>query len=224
MAPAPARKPRTAYKTTDEKAITRQRKISRATAKRRQKPWEMAALVAVKNGTPLTAVICITWSACFASDQVEGHSLGLPEQKRIALLWAGLRRIAKKYQIAFIALRAPEYDRTHGHHLHLAAHLPGTAQREIVRLLERVTGSRLKGDLWPNGRRETYHGRVCYGVVARGNEGAWLLQKNTRPTTGGTEGAINYMIKGSGSGSEHVQTQYRLSNALSALVKAAQHE
>ena len=85
--------------------------------------------------------------------------------------------------------------------------------------MEKVTGSRLRGELCPNGRRETYHGRGCLGVVARGNEGAWLLQKNTWPTTGGTEGAINYMIKGSGSGSEHVQTQYRLSNTLSALVR-----
>lgn len=224
MAPAPARKPRTAYKSPDEKAVTLQRKIRRATARRRQEPWLMAASVAVKNGTPLTAIICITWTACYASDLMEGHSLGLPEQKRIALLWAGLRRIAKKYQIAFIALRAPEYDRTRGHHLHIAAHLPEAAPREIVRLLERVTGSRLRGELCPNGRRETYHGRVCYGVVARGNEGAWMLQRNTRPTTGGTEDIVAYMIKGSGSGSEHMQTQYRLSNTLSALVKAAKHE
>lgn len=182
----------------------------------------MAALVAVKNGTPLTAVICITWSACFASDRVEGHSLGLPEQQRISLFWAGLRRIAKKHEIAFIALRAPDYDRTRGHHLHLAAHMPDAAQRAITSLLERVTGSRLRGDLFPNGRKETYQGRVCYGVVARGNDGAWMLQKNTQPTIVGTKRVTDYMIKNSGS--EHVQAQYRLSNALSALVKAAQHE
>lgn len=222
MAPAPARKTRTAYKTADEKATTLQRKIRRATAKRRQKPWQIAATVALENGTPLTVAICITWSTCFEADRMEGHSLGLPEKERVALFWAALRRIAKKYGIEFIALRAPEFDLNRGHHQHLAAHMPDAAQRAIIRLLEKVTGAGLRGDIYPNGHRESYHGRVCYGVVARGNLGAWMLQKNTRLSTGGTEGAINYMIKGSGS--EHVQTQYRLSNALSALVKAAQNE
>lgn len=214
-----ARKARTAYKTADEKAATKRRKIRRAIVRRRQEPWRVAARVALENGTPLTAVICITWTACLASDLMDGHRLGLPEQQRVSVLWAGLRRIATSHQIAFIAARAPEYDSTRGHHLHLAVHMPEAAQRAIVRLLERVTGSRLKGEISPNGRRDSHQRRMSYGVIARGSDGAWLLQKNTRPTTGGTEGALEYMTKGFGS--ERVQTQYRLSNVLSGLVKAA---
>lgn len=151
---------------------------------------------------------------------MEGNSLGLPENERIARFWSGLRRIAKKHGIEFIALRAPDFDSSRGHHVHMAAYMPDAAQRAIINLLERVTGSKLRGDYWPNGHKETEHGRICYGVVARGNHGAWMLQKNTRPLTGGTDDVIEYMIKNSGS--HPVQSQYRLSNTLSALVKAAQ--
>lgn len=189
-------------------------------AERRHLQWLAAASAAVEAGRPLSVVICITWSACIAAEQRSGHWLGLSEPERVKRLWDRLRRLARHHGVElFLAARAPEYDATRGTHLHLALHLPDAALRGVVELVERVTGAPTEQLHLPHGAVIRRAGRRVQGVLALGDAGAWLIQKNTRPLIGGDEGFVVYASKASRS--EMVQSQYRLSNDLVALTRRA---
>lgn len=189
-------------------------------AERRRLQWSAAASAAVAAGVPLSVVVHITWSACIAAEQRSGHWLGLSEADRVNRLWDRLRRLARRHGVEqFLAARAPEHDATKGTHLHLALHLPDTALRDVIELIERVTGAPTKQLHLPHGATIRRTGRRLQGVLALGDVGAWLIQKNTRPLIGGEQGFLGYASKASRS--EMVQSQFRLSNDLVALTRLA---
>ena len=189
-------------------------------ADRRRVQWSAAASAAVAAGQPLSVTICITWSACIAAEQRSGHWLGLSEPERVKRLWDRLRRLARHHGVElFLAARAPEYDATKGTHLHLAIHLPDTALRGVIELVQRVTGAPTERLHLPHGAVIRRAGRRLQGVLALGDAGAWLIQKNTRPLIGGEQGFLGYASKAPRS--VMVQSQFRLSNDLVALTRLA---
>jgi hypothetical protein len=195
-------------------------RLAELAAERRRVQWSAAGSAAVAAGVPLSVVVHITWSACIASEQRHGHWLGLPEAERVNRLWDRLRRLVKRHGIEqFLAARAPEYDTTKGTHLHLALHLPDAALREVIELIERVTGAPTNQLHLPDGATIRRAGRRLQGVLALGDAGAWLIQKNTRPLIGGEQGFLGYASKAPRS--EMVQSQFRLSNDLVALTRLA---
>lgn len=201
----------------DERTKLRQMKQG---AERRSLQWSAAANAAVAAGWPLSVVINITWSACIAAEQRPGHWLGQTEAKRVNGLWDRLRRLAQRHGAEqFLAARAPEYDAAKGTHLHLALHLPDTALRGVIELVERVTGAPTEQINMPHGATMRRGGRRLQGVLALGEAGAWLIQKNTRPLVGGEQGFLGYASKAPRS--ERVQSQFRLSNDLVALTRLA---
>lgn len=194
--------------------------LARQDVTRRRRQWLRAAAATEAAGFPLTVAITVTWSACIAADPLPGHALGLPEEARSARLWGGLRRLAKRHGVqAFLAARAPEYDSQKGAHLHLMVHLPDAALRELVTLIERITGARAENMNMPDGVSMKIGGKLRHGVLARGALGAWMIQRNIRAGDGGTEGFIDYMSKQPRS--EKVRTQHRLSGDLLALIGSA---
>lgn len=195
-------------------------RLVKLATERRSRQWSEAADAAVAAGVPLSVVVHITWSACLAAERRSGHWLGLSEPERVSRLWDRLRRLARRHGVVlFLAARAPEYDATKGTHLHLALHLPDTALRGLIELVERVTGAPSEQLPLPDGAAIRRNGRRLHGVVAIGDAGAWLVQKNTRPLSGGERGFLGYASKAPRS--ERVQSQFRLSNDLVALTRQA---
>lgn len=194
----------------------------RAEVARRQEQWTAAGRAADAAGIALTTTISFTWHALSYGDRREGNILHLSERDRVKQLWDRLRRLLLKHGIGFYAARAPEHDREKGVHLHLSVHVPGAALPDVVALVERLTGSPRDFFRAPGSanfdKAVRWNGRKVYGAVARSFEGGWLIQQNTRPGAGGSEGIMHYITKAPRS--QHVASQFRLSNALIALVQA----
>lgn len=186
--------------------------------RRRQKLWSDAADGLVLAKLPFTVALNIAWSACFAAEQRCGHWLGLPEAERVNRLWDRLRRLVQQYgSERFLAARAPEYDRTRGVHLHMALHLPEEARHGLIHLLELATGARAKALYLPDGTDMRQNGRRLKGVIAIGEAESWMVQKNTRPLSGGEHGILGYLTKAPRA--DQVCAQFRISNDLVALAR-----
>ena len=168
---------------------------------------------------PITTAITITWHACEVGERSDGHILGLPENERANTVWDRLRRLAKDYGAeAWIAARAPEYDREKRHHVHIGARIPAAADLRLIRTIERLTGAPHEA-IYPKPKTITRPGgRKCHGVIAIGQLGAWMIQKNIRPWDGGSHGLMHYVTKAP----RAVQTtaQFRLSNDMLRLARA----
>ena len=166
----------------------------------------------------MTIAIHITWAACEAADRTEGHILGLPENERVNRIWDRLRRLADDCGVgAWIAARAPEHDREKGLHLHIGVRLPASAYGRLVQLIERLTGAPHE-DYFPVPKTVTHRGRKCHGVIARGQLGAWMIQKNTRSDMGGTEGLMRYVTKAPKAA--ETSAQFRLSNDMLRIARS----
>lgn len=166
----------------------------------------------------MTIAICITWAACDAADRNDGHILGLPENERVNALWDSLRRLAAEFgEDAWIAARAPEYDRTKGLHIHIFARIPAAAHLRLIRLIERLTGAPAE-NIYTAPATLTHHGRKFHGVMARGQLGAWLIQQNLRAGTGGTEGLMRYLRKAPKAA--ETSAQFRLSNDMLRIARS----
>ena len=206
-------------KSTAAKARTTSARIERATQRRRVETWTTAASAAEAAGHPLNAALHVTWSALAGGERRHGHVLGLEPVAREQRLWSALRLVAARARVPWLAARAPEYDRRRALHLHLALHLPGTAAfRDAIEVVERLTGAPaervdMRGGSYPGG------GRTHRGVVAWSGCRGWLLQRHVEPLGGSGVNLAAYAAKGDGKAA--VKGQHRLSNALSALARAA---
>lgn len=166
----------------------------------------------------MTVAISITWAACEAADREHGHILGLPENERVNTVWDRLRRLAAEFgEATWIAARAPEYDREKGLHIHIGARIPAAAHLRLIRLIERLTGAPAE-KVYTTPATVTHRGRKCHGVMARGQLGAWLIQRNTRAGTGGTEGLMRYLRKAPKAA--ETSAQFRLSNDMLRIARS----
>ena len=166
----------------------------------------------------MTVAVCITWAACEAADREHGHILGLPENERVNIVWDRLRRLAAEFgEDVWIAARAPEYDREKGLHIHIGARIPAAAHLRLIRLIERLTGAPAE-KVYTTPATVTHRGRKCHGVMARGQLGAWLIQRNTRAGTGGTEGLMRYLRKAPKAA--ETSAQFRLSNDMLRIARS----
>lgn len=186
--------------------------------KRRQVEWTRAGHAAEAAGLPITTTITITWAACEAGERNEGHILGLPENDRVNTVWDRLRRLAAYGAEAWIAARAPEYDGNKGHHLHIGARIPAAADLRLIRTIERLTGAPYEKIYTTPSTITRPGGRKCHGVIAIGQLGAWMIQKNTRPWDGGSHGLMRYVTKAP----RHSETsaQFRLSGDLLRIARS----
>lgn len=186
--------------------------------RRREAEWRHAGSAVEAAGLPMTTAIHVTWSACHAADMRAGHILGKSEQERVNTLWDRLRRLAAEYGAeAWIAARAPEYDRQKGLHLHMGLRLPEAAYRRAIGILEKLTGAPAEA-IFTRDKTITHHGRKVHGVIARGQCGAWLLQRNTRAGIGGTEGLMRYIRKAPKAA--ETSAQFRLSGDMLRIARA----
>lgn len=205
-------------KSPAEKEQSAATRVARDATKRRVAEWTAAAEAAEAAGYPINVALHITWSALAGGECRPGHCLGLAAPKREVRIWSGMRQVAARAKVPWLAARAPEYDRKRGLHLHTMLHLPDEAAlRDAVRQIEKLTGAPAE---WidPAGRSVRSAGRTTHGVVARSACGGWLLQRNVA-ALGASIGIAAYAAKGDGKA--HVEGQHRLSNALSALARSA---
>lgn len=176
--------------------------------------WRTAGLALEAAGRPMTRFLSITWSAIAAADPHHSILLALPENERVKLLWDRTRRLTADHgEEEWIAARAPEYDTQKHLHLHMGFRLPekAAADRAMVALIERLSGVDAE-HFWPEGRTLKRHGRTSLGVIAVGYCGAWMLQKNIRLGSGGTNGLMTYVTKAPRA--SETSAQFRLSNDL----------
>lgn len=186
---------------------------------RRIELWTQAGHAVEAAGLPLTTAITITWAACEVAERNDGHILGLPEKDRVNTVWDRLRRLAAEYGAeAWIAARAPEYDEKKGHHLHIGARIPAAADFRLIRTIERLTGAPHETIYTKPTTITRPGGRKCHGVIAIGQLGAWMIQKNTRAWDGGSHGIMRYITKNP----RPVETsaQFRLSGDLLRIARA----
>lgn len=205
-------------RTTTQKARTKAQRIAKASAKRRRDDWAAADAAATAAGHPLNVALHVTWSGLMAGDRRHGHVLGLSETLREKRFWSGLRLVAARAGVPWLAARGPEFDRTRGLHLHLVLHLPDVAAlRHAVQVIERLSGAPAE---WFDAKGRTVQGlgRRHYGVVGRSACGGWLLQRND-PERGGTGALVAYA--GKATCADQVEGQHRLSHELAALIRAA---
>lgn len=200
-----------------EKARSAAARMARASTRRRVTGWIAAASAAEAAGHPLNVALHVTWSALIEGERRAGHCLGLSEVERERRLWRGLRQIAQRARVPWLAARAPEHDRRRGLHLHLVLHLPdASALRHAVEQIERLTGAPAE---WidTGGRAVRGLGRRHHGAVARSACGGWLLQRGIEGLGGGGRGIAAYAAKGDGQAV--VEGQHRLSHGLAALAR-----
>lgn len=163
---------------------------------RRRAEWRRAGDAIQAAGLPITTAITITWNACEVGERTDGHILGRPENERASTVWDRLRRLAAASGAeAWIAARAPEYDREKGHHLHICARIPAAADLRLIQTIERLTGAPHQAIYTRPTTITRPGGRKCHGVIAIGELGAWMIQKNTRPWGGGSHGLMRYLTK-----------------------------
>ena len=152
---------------------------------RRADLWMRSAKAIEAAGLPTPTVIGINWAACLSADRTDGHVLGLPETERISVIWDRLWRLAREFgEQEWIAFRAPEYDRTKGLHIHMAARMPNVPNKRVIDTIERLTGAPA-AERYNQPRTVTFRGRKCRGVIATGQNGAWMIQRNLQAETGG---------------------------------------
>ena len=186
--------------------------------RRRVSQWRKAGAAVEAAGLPMTVAICITWSACEAADRNDGNILGLPENERVNVVWDRMRRLAAEFGAeAWIAARAPEHDREKGLHLHVGARIPAAAHLRLIGLIERLTGAPAD-KVYTAPATVIHRGRKCKGVMAHGQLGAWMIQRNLRAGTGGTEGLMRYLRKAPKAA--ETSAQFRLSQDMLRIARA----
>jgi hypothetical protein len=187
--------------------------------RRRHALWTRAGHAVEAAGLPITTTITITWSACEVGERNDGHILGLPENERVNTVWDRLRRLATAYGAeAWIAARAPEYDREKRHHLHIGARIPAAADLHLIRTIGRLTGAPHEAIYTKPTSITRPGGRKCHGVIALGQLGAWMIQKNTRPWDGGSHGIMRYVTKAPRA--VETSAQFRLSGDFLRIARA----
>jgi hypothetical protein len=200
-------------KTEAAKLATKRARISRATIERRRRKWKSAAIAAECLGYPPNTFLTVSWKVLFqnrpdvlAIDQLE------------ARLWAGLRLVAVRAGVPWVAARGPEYSSGRGRHIHITMHLPdAAAMRDAVGVIEGITGAPA-AYVHVDGRTLRGGPRPVRGVVAKSVCGGWMLQRNVPGGGGGSVALARYTSKGQGA--RRVEAQHRLSNAFSAMARA----
>lgn len=149
---------------------------------KRRSDFRNAALFAEQRGTPLRLFITITWHACvFAGERKEGSLIGLPDEKRCTELRNRLRRKCQALGITFACIWARAVGARHGEHIHVFMACPFIYEREILSVIERVTGASLDP------------GSYGYPVIAASDCKGWLVVLNYRGTRGAVELAEDYL-------------------------------
>jgi hypothetical protein len=186
---------------------------NRAAQGKRQRQFAAAAVASSAAQYPLTFTFCLTWDALArAGERRDGHCLHLPEAKRVSRLWRNLKSMCRRHGLTFIAMRGPEYDARKGSHMHVSMHLPDYLLPDLVNILTHITGA--PADIATSFTAS----EMKRGYKARSACRGWLVQRNMRAGNGGDVRVAEYLSKASSRAG--VVVQYRLSDALSALVKA----
>jgi hypothetical protein len=204
-------------KTAAQKAQTKAARLARADTHRRQQRWTAAALAASAAGYPLNFLLTVSWPKIEDGDRRAGHILAKKIVDRETHLWSELRQVAARAGVEWIAARAPEYDKTRGHHIHIPGHLPDDrALRDAINIIENITGAPAE---WCDMRGRTLrgNGRISHGCVAMSENGGWLLQRHVATAGGSGFALAAYAAKGTGKAK--VESQHRLSNALLTLLR-----
>jgi len=161
-----------------QKKRTARLRKARAARRRLQHDWLASAVAARDIGLPIDAQMTVL----LGKDDIEDTT---------ATIWRRLRRLFQRHGIAFLAMRAPEFARNRGHHLHLAMHLPQHLYGDVASILADVTGEPMARWFDVSGRRI---GRD-YGVVAIAGNGNWMLQRHVEGLGGSDEALVRYVAK-----------------------------
>jgi hypothetical protein len=204
------------FKTPAQKARTKRERLDRRNRRHREREWIAAAHAADQAGSPVNFLLTLSLHHLADEYGASERFLGLssPENQELRI-WAALRRVAQRHGVQWLALRAPEHDRTKQRHVHIGAYMPSDrALRDAIASVERITGVSAG---WIDSRGRSL-GRWVHGVVAKSPGGAWMIQRDVIGERGNPH-LIAYLAKGSGK--RRVEGQHRLSQDLRHL--AAQH-
>lgn len=164
-----------------QKARTRLRRQAKADQRRRRQEWSRSVDATVVAGCPINAFITILSDA----EHIEEVT---------SAIWRRLRRLMQRKDLPFYAVRAPEYARNRGQHLHIALHLPPTLYGDVATALVEVIGSPMAGWFDVAGRSL---GNTL-GVVTKSDCGDWMLQRHVEGAGGCPKRLMTYAGKGDG--------------------------
>lgn len=164
-----------------QKARTRRRRQAKADQRRRRQEWSQSVDATMRAGFPINAHITILSDV----DHIEEVT---------SAMWRRLRRLMQRKGVPFYAVRAPEYARNRGQHLHIALHLPPSLYGDVATALVEVTGSPMAGWFDVAGRSL---GNTL-GVVTKSDCGGWMLQRHVDGAGGCPKRLITYAGKGDG--------------------------
>lgn len=158
------------------------RQLSNRAIRKRQQASQEAVKFAYQIDLPPSVMITITWGACTYGDREEGHILALPDQERvqrlIRLLRASLRSLG--YPLALIWAR--DVGHRMGAHCHCLMYWPVHHLRELVQILEKLTGD----------RAETVNVPYTFDLFARSGSGGWQVNM-VRTDVEGAISAADYI-------------------------------
>ena len=195
---------------TVSKGLTASERSAKQQREKRALQYKTGAQVSARMGYPLTHQLTLTWNALQHGERRDGHCLHLPEPEAVSRLWRNLKNMLRKRGLPFIAQRAPEYDAQRGLHLHVALHLPERLTRDLISLVENLTGA-------PDDTTAVFTiTERNKGHVARSACRGWLLQENRRVGGGGELGLSQYLAKSTQR--PEVSSRYKLSTDLLRLV------
>ncbi len=153
----------------------------RALRKRRQSARE-AVEFAHRSDLPMTVMVTITWGACIYGDRAEGHILALPDQERVQRLIRALRVSLRSLGHSLALIWARDVGLRMGVHCHCLMFWPVHRLRELVSLLEKLTGDSAAAVNVP------YEG----DYFSRSNSGGWQVDM-VRTSADGAFGAAEYI-------------------------------
>lgn len=199
------------FKTAAQKARTKRERIDRRDRRQREREWIAAGQAADRAGVPVDFALTLSLHHLVAEYGASERFLSLSPERQELRIWAALRRVAQRHGVPWVALRAPEHDRTKQRHVHIGAHMPSdSALRDAITTIERITGVSAG---WIDCRGRSL-GRWVHGVVAKSAGGAWMIQRDVVGEPGNPH-LIAYLAKGSGK--RRVAGQHRLSKDLRQL-------
>lgn len=164
-----------------QKARTRLRRQAKADQRRRRSEWSRSVDAAMQAGFPINTHVTVLSDV----DHIEEIT---------SAMWRRLRRLMQRKGLPFYAVRAPEYARNRGQHLHIALYLPPSLYGDVATALVEVTGARMAGWFDVAGRSLG----STLGVVAKSDCGGWMLQRHVEGAGGCPKRLIAYAAKGDG--------------------------
>lgn len=145
--------------------------------------FEQAVAFAYAMDWPINHGITVSWDALLrAGEHNEGHCLTRNDAERSQYLRSELARFCRSLGIPFAAFWGRDVGKMMGSHDHIGMFVPSPRRKQLVALIERITGSTAEFVI------EGY----CADTVARSVCGGWQIEINNWGKEGDKASALRW--------------------------------